>query len=187
MSVHLIESIQQNLNYPALRKIDPNSQEAKHAYEQSSDEKFAQAAIPAVLAGLYRLTRTESGTEQLLNTSNSKEWLNLFFNGKQNEAVHKVSQYSSVSEGHAANQMELIADEAVFILKEKAGKEGSVEKVKHFMNDQRHGILVYLPAALGIGDLVNDEALDDRTNKMEGPISNLVHKIEDKLSGGDAR
>jgi hypothetical protein len=35
-----------------------------------------------------------------------------------------------------------------------------------------------------MGDLLNDEALDDRTNKMEGPISNFMHKIENNLSGG---
>ncbi|MEO7924436.1 MAG: hypothetical protein ABIR30_12220 [Chitinophagaceae bacterium] len=52
------------------------------------------------------------------------------------------------------------------------------------MNDQRHNILVYLPAALNLGDLLKDESLDDRTNKMEGPVSNFMHKIEDILSQG---
>ena len=32
-------------------------------------------------------------------------------------------------------------------------------------------------------DLLNDDSLDDRTNKMEGPISNLMHTIENKFSG----
>jgi hypothetical protein len=52
------------------------------------------------------------------------------------------------------------------------------------MNDQRHQVLVYLPAPLQLGDLIHDESLDDRTNKMEGPVSNFMHKIEDKLSQG---
>jgi hypothetical protein len=35
-----------------------------------------------------------------------------------------------------------------------------------------------------LGDLLKDDSLDDRTNKMEGPISNMMHNIENKLSGG---
>jgi hypothetical protein len=36
---------------------------------------------------------------------------------------------------------------------------------------------MYLPAALQIGVLLNDDTLDDATNKMEGPISSLMQKI----------
>jgi hypothetical protein len=36
-----------------------------------------------------------------------------------------------------------------------------------------------------MGDVLNDGGMDDRTNKMEGPVSNLMHKIENKLGGGD--
>jgi len=35
---------------------------------------------------------------------------------------------------------------------------------------------------LQIGKLLNDSTLDDRTNKMEGPISGLMHAIEKKFS-----
>jgi len=35
-----------------------------------------------------------------------------------------------------------------------------------------------------MGDILNDDTLDDRTNKMEGPISNFMHSIENKFSGG---
>jgi hypothetical protein len=59
-----------------------------------------------------------------------------------------------------------------------------MEGVRNYMNSQRHNILVYLPAALNIGDVLNDEGLDDKTNKMEGPVSNFMHKIENTLSGG---
>ena len=55
------------------------------------------------------------------------------------------------------------------------------------MNSQRHNILVYLPAALYMGDVLNDEGLDDKTNKMEGPVSNLMHRIENSFSDGDRK
>jgi hypothetical protein len=34
-----------------------------------------------------------------------------------------------------------------------------------------------------MGDIVGDESLDDKTNKMEGPVSSLMHKIETSFSG----
>jgi hypothetical protein len=43
---------------------------------------------------------------------------------------------------------------------------------------------VHLPAAMQLGYLLNDNAMDDRTNKMEGPVSSFMHTIENKLSGG---
>jgi hypothetical protein len=32
---------------------------------------------------------------------------------------------------------------------------------------------------------LQDETIDDRTNKMEGPISNLMHNIEKGFSSAD--
>jgi hypothetical protein len=36
-----------------------------------------------------------------------------------------------------------------------------------------------------LGRLLEDDSLDDRTNKMEGPISNFMHSIENKFSGNE--
>ena len=41
--------------------------------------------------------------------------------------------------------------------------------------------------AMNLGDVLNDETLDDKTNKMEGPISNMMHKIENNMSDGDRK
>jgi hypothetical protein len=49
------------------------------------------------------------------------------------------------------------------------------------MNSQRHSILSHLPAAMKMGDVLNEETFDDRTNKMEGPVSSFLHRIEDIL------
>jgi hypothetical protein len=185
MAANLVVTIQHNLDYPPLSKIDPNLQEPKSS-AQSTMEATVQAAIPAVLAGLYRQSRSVEGTQLIINNSNSKNWLKIFFGDHEQEAVSKVAGFAGVSEGYAATHMEMIADEAVFIIREAIGPTANVEKWKTYMNDQRHNILVYLPAVLQFGYLLNDGALDDRTNKMEGPMSNMVHKIEDLLSGGDA-
>ena len=55
--------------------------------------------------------------------------------------------------------------------------------MKTYVTDQRNNILVYLPAELQMSTVVNDNTLDDRTNKMEGPMSNSMHFIEKIFSG----
>lgn len=185
MATNIIEAIQKNLEYPALQKVDPNIQETKQKYHQAITEKLAQSAIPAVLTAFYRLLRTDDGCKQLISAGAGEDWLDILFKEKEEEAVEKVAQYAAVTKNQAEGYMENIAEEAVKLIKESAGDPASPEKIKTYMNSQRHNILVYLPAALNMGDLLNDEALDDRTNKMEGPISNFVHKIENNLSGGE--
>ena len=184
MTTNIIELIQINLEYPPLQKIDPNHQEIKKIYLASGIQKLAQAAIPTVLAALYKFSKTEEGAAKIVHTSNHEDWLKIFYSGKEHEAVEKVAHYAEMETAEVEAHMENIADEAVRIVKEHAGTELSIEKVRTYLKAQRHNILVYLPADLGIGDLLNDEGLDDRTNKMEGPISNLMHKIEDKFAGG---
>jgi hypothetical protein len=185
MATNLVETIQINLGFPPLQKIDPNIQETKLKIPGPSQEKLAQAAIPAVLMALYKFVRTDNGGNSLLEASADTDWLGVFFYGKEKKAVNRVAKYAGVEETGTESAMENIADEAVAVVKKSAGEKPTPESIRAFMNDQRHDILVHLPAALQIGDLLDDESLDDRTNKMEGPISNLMHAIEGKFSKGD--
>jgi hypothetical protein len=38
--------------------------------------------------------------------------------------------------------------------------------------------LLYLPPSLDLGTIFKNNNLDDRTGKMEGPISSLMHSVE---------
>jgi hypothetical protein len=185
MATNLIETIQKNLGFPALQKIDPNIQETKEKTPAQSQAKLAQAAIPAVLMALYKFVRTDKGGKSVIDASGHTDWLGVIFEGKEKVAVDKVACYAGVTGKETESVMENIADEAVVVVKQSAGTNPSPGSVRAFMNDQRHDILVHLPAAMQMGDVLNDESLDDRTNKMEGPISNLMHAIEGKLSKGD--
>src|SRR4030095_9833746 len=118
---------------------------------------------------LYSITRTDEGCEKVLSRNPESDCLSALFKGKENEAVAKVAQYASVAVDVAEGQMENIADEAIKIVRDSAGKDPKPEKIKTYMNDQRHHILVYLPAKLNMGDLLKDESLDDRTTQMEEP------------------
>jgi hypothetical protein len=185
MATNLVETIQRNMGFPPLQKIDPNIQEIKEKFSQQSQEKLAQAAIPAVLMALYKFVRADKGGNSVLEASGHTDWLGVIFEGKEKAVVDKVARYAGVTDKEAESAMENIADEAVVVVKKSAGANPTPESIRVFMNDQRHDILVHLPAALQMGNILNDESLDDRTNKMEGPISSLMHAIEGKLSKAD--
>jgi hypothetical protein len=184
MAKNFVETIQTKLGYPPLQKIDPNIQEAKKG-ARSQQERLAQAAIPAVLTALYSFTRSDEGSQAILAGEGYSGWLPVIFPDKENTAVGKVAQYAGVTEETAAKEMEKIADEAVAVLRKEAGEHPTPEKIRATMDTERHHILVTLPAAMQMGDLLHEETLDDRTNKMEGPVSNFLHKIENFLSKGD--
>ena len=94
--------------------------------------------------------------------------------------MKKVADYAGVSVDEAQRNMEDISIEAVRLVKDSV-KNADAEKLRSYMNSQRHTILSHLPAALKMGDTLNEETFDDRTNKMEGPVSSFLHKIENRI------
>ena len=181
----LIEMIRHNLGYPALDKIDPNRQEPRHESGFSHTHELGQAAIPAVLAGLFKLSQSESGASQIIGADPDAGALQMVFEKKEDIAVEKVSRYTGAPMEQTRIAMERIAAEAVGLVQQAVKDNPTHERVKKFMGERRHNILVYLPAAMQMGYLLGDNTLDDRTNKMEGPISSFMHKIEDKMAGKD--
>ncbi len=179
MVTDLIDAIQKNLGYPPLEKVDPNSQETKGAKKMSSAQKLPQAAIPAVLAAMIKYSDGTDGVN-LLTLNENRNWLGTFYGEKENEAVKKVADYAGVSADEAQRNMEDISNEAVRLVKESV-KDADAEKLRSYMNSQRHTILSHLPAVLKMGDVLNEETFDDRTNKMEGPVSSFLHKIENRI------
>ncbi|MEO5562403.1 MAG: hypothetical protein ABIR18_03185 [Chitinophagaceae bacterium] len=185
MSTSLVEFIQKKLGYPPLQKVDPVDHEIKHESERTMREKLGQGAIPAVLACLYKFTKSEEGRNKILSNQAQNNWLDTILEDKEKKAVEKVAHYAGVTQQIAEENMLLIAVEAVQAIRESITHNPTHEAITKFVSDQRHSILVYLPAAMQLGSLLEDDSLDDRTNKMEGPISNLMHSIENKFSGGE--
>ena len=108
MATHIIEMIQKELGIPPLQKIDPNIQEIKKK-PLTLQAKFAQGAIPAVLAGFFRYTRSDNGCNHVLAGDDPKNWLDTIFENKRDIAVEKVAHYSDVPFEEAALRMEEIA------------------------------------------------------------------------------
>ena len=187
MTINILQKVQQNLEYPALLKVDANTQEVVNGHNSRAEEPFSQAAIPAIIIALYEYSRTDEGAKRILNGGITDNWLLLIFNDHTSKAIEKVSSYSKRPFDKTLANMNAIANECIRIIKEQVGSEGTILHVKELLANQRIEVLPYLPASMQMGELLNDATLDDRTNKMEGPISTLMHIIGNGLSGSDVK
>lgn len=178
MSINLVDSIQKNLGFHQLQKIDPNTQEVKRPENLTAEDYLPQAAIPTVLLGLYKFSGNKEGNTAILNDSFGGNLISSIFGSKDTAVVSKVAAYTGTDTDYTSRKMEEIAREAVKIIKQHIPKGGSDNSVKTFLINQRNTILEYLPAELQIGTVLGDDTIDDRTNKMQGPISSHMHWIE---------
>jgi hypothetical protein len=182
MSVNLITTVQENLGYPPLKKIDPNSQEVSIGKDEAITNKFSQAAIPAVLTALYRYVQTDEGAADVLNIKNSDNWIAKIFDGNRKEAIQTITGYAQRSNVEPVASMNAIANEAVKVAKQNLPANAGIKEVKDFFSNQVPNILPYLPIELKMGELLHDNTLDDNTKKMEGPISSLMQSIGSAFS-----
>ncbi len=176
MSTTLVQSIQKKLGHNSMDKIDPNVQHQSETLHPGKTDHFTQAAASAVLAGIYKFGRTREGANAILNGSYSN-WLSAIFLGQEGEVVQKVSSYSGNTIDESRSLMTTIAAESVECIRQSVGKDADEKTVKAYLVAQRHDILAYLPAELQMGQILNDGSMDDRTNKMEGPISSFIHAM----------
>ncbi len=181
MSINLIEVVQKNLGYAPLQKIDPNAQQ-KDINDVPSRTKYSQAAIPAVLTGLYRYVQTDEGAAAVLSADHSTNWADKLFENHSPEAVEAIAFYAKERGVDANSQINEIANETVKVVKENLGEKAGITDLKDFFNKQRNEILLYLPPYLNMGKHLQDETLDDNVNKMEGPISSLIKNIGNAFS-----
>jgi hypothetical protein len=165
-----------------LQKIDPNTQQVVADEKTPDEHKFSQAAIPAVLTGLYKYVQLDEGAEDFLRGNNYSNWVGKIFSDNKKGAIQIISAYAKQSNQDPVAKMNAIADEAVKVVKANLPADASAKEVKLFFNNQKNNILLYLPAGLNMGDLLNDTTLDDKTNKMEGPISSLMQSIGSAFS-----
>lgn len=184
--MNLPELLQQHFNYPPLQMIDPNTQEVGGKTESGHNE-FGQAAIPAIVTGLYKLSRTDEGVTSIIRGEKSSDWVRIIFGDSNEQIIERVADYSGDSYEEVARKLNIIADKAAAIVKEETTPDYEIVKVKDILAAQRLHLLPYLPAVLQIGELLNDTTLDDKTNKMKGPASNLIKAIGNTFSAADEK
>lgn len=183
MSVNLLETVQKNLGYPDLKKVDPNTEVPKGEEKQGGQHEFGQAAIPAILTGMYKYVQVDEGARDFLEDDHSGEpWVDKVFFDHTTEAVQSISSYASSEMHDPVAEMNKIASEAERVVKENLPADADIKDVKLFFKDQRNTLLKYLLPELNMGEWLHEPSLDDKTNKMEGPISSLMNKIGASLS-----
>lgn len=182
MSVNLLEIIQTQLGYPELQKMDPNKQEVETEHNIPYEHRFSQAAIPGVLTALYMYSRSDDGAENILHRTGKALWTDVLFGNNKKNVLQKIADYSSYSKENAEIKMERIAVDAVDTIQKNLPPEATIQDVKKILADQSSHVLLYLPADLQMGKILNEGTLDDPTNKMEGPVSNIMHVIGNQFS-----
>lgn len=188
MSYNLADTIRERLNIQTpLEKIDPNSPNTPRGEEVRLAQPLVQSAIVSILTGLYKFTRELDGSAQLLNTEHKANWPETVFREKAADVIHKVVEYAHADVEKVRDMMNAAGNEAVGAIHENAAQPTTAETIRDYLSSQRHDILVYLPAGLQLGPLLEDETLDDSTNKMEGPVSNFMHTIEGLFSEGKSK
>ena len=187
MAINLVETIQQNLGYPALQKIDPNTQEVKKPENLSVEDYLPQAAIPVVLLGLYKFSCTEQGNAELVRGELEHKLLKTIFGNRTQQVIDRVASWTGNTAEYTAAKMEVIAWEALANIRKNLSADPTPTSVKTFLANQRHNILVHLPASLQIGEVFQDDTIDDRSHKMEGPVSSSMHWIEKLFPSTDRK
>ena len=173
MAIDIIQQIKNQLDNVSVPKIDPNTQEPK---QEKLNPDVESAAIPVVLIGFYKNTRNVEDADKLLK-ENGEGTLHTLFKEHTDQVTNAVSEYSNTDADNARSAMERTVTAIKKVLAENL-KDVNGTSVMNFFTDQRSNILKHLPVELHAGELLNDPAMDDRTNKMEGPMSGMMHTIE---------
>ena len=186
MADNIVTKVMEKLNIESFIKINPNTEkeERPSASTGANSKQFEQAVITAVLAGLYKYGSTDEGAKNLFNTD-SDTLLHEFFADHKNDVTNGLAAYGNINAQQVDSLMKTITPETVNAVKEAVGADAKPEAIRSYIAGQRHNILLYLPPDLQFGTLIGDDILDDRTNKMEGPVSSFMHFIENLFSEKD--
>jgi len=180
MSVNIIELLSHHQGISSLPKIDPNTQDVEETQKHDSN-RLLQAAIPAILAGFYQFSRNDDDAQIIAQQKEDSDWIGLLYGKEKQVLIEKIAEYASVPAQVAETKMEAIALDALRLLRINASPATGAG-IKSLLTNERHNILNHLPGAIGIGNILNDSTLDDRTNKMEGPVSSFMHAIEKQFA-----
>jgi hypothetical protein len=174
--MNIIETIQKNLGFDNLKKIDPNTQETVGEDNALGNAAVAQAGIPAILLGIYN--KLEENPDLNALGAEKGNLLESIFGKSTEVVVQQVENYSKVRDKHIAQQLEHIASESLRVIKEGVGDKPDENHIRNFVAKNKPDTLLYLPPSLELGTILKNNNLDDRTGKMEGPVSTFMRKVE---------
>src|SRR5436305_13543876 len=94
----IIETIQKNLAFDTLKKIDPNTQETVGEEATIGNRAVAQAGIPAILIGIYNKIESNPDVEALQGEQG--KFLQNIFGKATNMVVTGIVDYAKVDDNH---------------------------------------------------------------------------------------
>lgn len=180
----LIETLTKHFGYAPLAMIDPNTQDVVAEDGEANLHRFSQAGIPVILVGLHHFLASDTGAEEVLHPTISTTWVSKIFDNDAPQVIERVNDYSGFDPSGTEGKLNDIAAKAVELVRESAGSEKLID-IKAVLESQIGNILTYLPPSIQLGSLLQESSLDDRTHKMEGPISTLVQAIGSGFSKPD--
>lgn len=185
--MNLIDEMQKATGHWPVVKVDPNTQAPKDESDVAKD-LLPQAVIPVSLLGLYHYTRNEENAQTLVggNNSTNTSWKNKLYGDHSDEVASSIASYAHTSLDMTESALNYATNTAIKVVNDSLGDKSSASAIAAIFKDNRSIILQHLPAALQIGSIVNDTTIDDRTNKMEGPMSGIMHTFEKIFSDSDA-
>jgi hypothetical protein len=176
MAENIVTTLQERLGFQHFEKIDPNIPQGKRdLLVNPTTNHYTQAAVIAVLVGIYKYGSSTEGAADLLTPGIENDLFEKLFGDNAKDLVEAVSYYGDKNYQSTHLLMQVIAKEAIEIIRKAVDEDATPQKIVSYITGQRHHILVYLPPDLKLGKLINDNSIDDTTNKMEGPVSGLVH------------
>lgn len=181
MSTSIVQHLKDYLG-AQMEKIDPNTQSVNPDTRHHRYDLLAQASIPATLVSFYKYTRSAEGANQLASDNGKSDPFDLITGTHKGDVVFRVAKFAGVDEVQAEQVLDAVADETIRYYRNQLGSNMSPENLQQYFASQRQEILTHLPGELQMGELLNDDTLDDRTNKMRGPISNLAQRISGFMS-----
>jgi len=174
MAVILVEKLKEKLGWDSIHKIDPTKPNEFETVKPDDTNKFKQAAMMAVLSGLYRFGRTHEGARDILSNAHTN-WLPKLFGEKTDEVVLQIANRTHHATDKTKELMDKVANNAVECIREDVGNAATEDTLKSYLAGQRQQMLAYLPAELNMGQILKDGTMDDPTNKMDGPVSTFSH------------
>lgn len=181
MAIDLLKSVQHSMGFPELKKIDPTSDEPVKGHQEPNADKLSQIVVPAVLAGIYNLSKSEEGLSLIASYTSVNNWTSNIFGSNKEKLLSNMSGYTSYQTDAIDDKVNEVATIAIKLIRENT-QGGNLENMKTFISDQKSNILPYLHPSLQVGNLLDDGTIDDPTQKMEGPVSSLMHSIESAFS-----
>ena len=176
----IVKQIQDKLHYSPFQAIDPST---GTPLEEENFNPLEQATTVTFLAALYRSSRLKENAVVLAAQSQAGELLNTVFTDKF-DAYQAIADYTQQSLEVIKSKLQEVANAFISIVREQP-EDNRAEYLQNAFTSERDSILTLIPSQLKIEQLLNDDTINDNTNKMQGPVSTLMHKIENAFSKSD--